>query len=57
MLAGGLTPDNVTEAIEIVRPYGIDVSSGVEDGPGVKSATLMTAFVDAARRGAREAHA
>ena len=57
VLAGGLTPDNVAEAIGTVRPYGIDVSSGVEDGPGVKSAALMTAFVDAARRGAREAHA
>lgn len=49
VVAGGLTPDNVSEAIEHSRPYGVDVSGGVESKPGVKSGELMKAFVEAAK--------
>ena len=44
VLAGGLNPENVAQAIEILRPSIVDVSSGVELSPGVKSPDLMTAF-------------
>ena len=50
ILAGGLNSDNVARAVQTVRPYAVDVSSGVEDAPGVKNAVLMRKFVDAVRR-------
>lgn len=45
ILAGGLTPDNVAEAIAIARPYAVDVSGGVEQTKGIKSAEKMAAFM------------
>ena len=52
MLAGGLTPDNVGEAIHITGASAVDVSSGVEGARGVKDPALIRAFIAAARRAA-----
>jgi phosphoribosylanthranilate isomerase len=49
LLAGGLNPENVAEAVATVRPWGVDVASGVETSPGVKDSTKMKRFVDGAR--------
>ncbi len=49
ILAGGLNPDNVTEAIRVTRPDAVDVASGVERSPGVKDHGRMASFFEAAR--------
>lgn len=49
ILAGGLTPENVADAIRAVRPWAVDVASGVESAPGVKDPVRMSRFIEAVR--------
>ena len=50
VLAGGLTPGNVRQAVKQVKPWAVDVSSGVEDSPGIKNDELMRVFIKEAKR-------
>jgi phosphoribosylanthranilate isomerase len=54
ILAGGLRPDNVAEAISVAYPYAVDVASGIEASPGVKDHDLMASFARAAGVGSEE---
>jgi phosphoribosylanthranilate isomerase len=51
MLAGGLTPENVREAIVAARPFGVDVASGVESAPGKKDPGKVREFITRAKEG------
>ena len=56
IIAGGLTPENVAEAVQSTRPWGVDVSSGVEAQPGTKNHDSVRSFVHGARKAATEAN-
>ncbi len=54
ILAGGLTPENVAEAVKLVQPYGVDVAGGVEKEKGIKDHTKTKKFITEVRRAARQ---
>ena len=53
ILAGGLTPSNIRQAVSQVRPYGVDVCSGVEKSPGIKDPEKVRAFLTNIRSGSK----
>ncbi|HLN16753.1 MAG TPA: phosphoribosylanthranilate isomerase [Acidimicrobiales bacterium] len=57
IVSGGLRPDNVDQAVRHLRPYGVDVATGVESAPGVKDPALVRQFVESARAAAAEGEA
>ena len=52
VLAGGLNPENVGNAVEALKPWGVDVASGVEEKPGLKDHAKLREFIRTARQGA-----